>query len=123
MTIPISNFGKKIKNILHECGYNYKICCKQHSDYETVTIYADKKIETTLAKRSLRLVAWKDQNGKWRGDMEAVKSQCGAGDKIYSRDYHSKIVPLKYVTDSDCFWQDNENYAKNEMLKVLKSWN
>jgi hypothetical protein len=51
-----------------------------------------------------------------------VKQQGEKGDAIYLMDYHDKTEPLKYIMFSDCDWNDDEEYAKNKMLKILKNW-
>ena len=88
-------FGEKIKNILKQNGYNYKIRYEPKGesfrrgkkvvcDYDKITIYAGRSIEKIAQKRSTE--------------------------------------PLKYVMYSDCDWDDNEEYAKNKMLKILENW-
>lgn len=129
---PIFSFGEKIKNILKENGYDYKIRFnpkgesfkrgkKVICDYDKVTIYAGRNIKKIAQRRSMKLVAWKE-NGVWQGDLDVVKQQSGKGDSIYLRDYHDKTEPLKYVMFSDCDWDDDEEYAKNKMLKTLENW-
>ena len=54
--------------------------------------------------------------------MEIVKQQGGKGSHIYLLDYHDKTEPLKYVMFSDLDWNDDEEYAKNKMLKILQNW-
>jgi len=128
------NFGDKIKKIIKDAGYDYKVRVFPKKDeirkkdgkrviqeYDKVVVYAGRHIEKIAQKRSLRLVAWK-QNGKWQGDLEAVKMQGGKGDKIYIRDYHDTTEPLKYVMYSDLDWNDDEEYAKQQLLKVLENW-
>lgn len=115
-------FQDKIKKIIKKNGYSYKIRSWKNSEYTKVVIYAGRNIEKLAQKRSMKLVAYKDLKGNWQGDMEAVKQQKGKGDKIYLRDYHDTVEPLKYVMFSDCDWNDDEVYAKNKLLKVLKGW-
>ena len=127
-------FGDKIKKIIKDAGYNYKVRIFPQKDeirkkdgkryiegYDKVVVYAGRKIEKLATRRSLRLVAWKE-NGKWVGDMEVVKSQGGNGDSIYVRDYHDTTELLKYVMYSDLNWDDDEEYAKNQLLKILEKW-
>ena len=104
-------FKDKIKDILKDNGF----------DYKKVTIYAGRNIEKTAQRRSMKLVAWKE-NGVWQGDLDVVKEQGEKGDSIYLRDYHDKTEPLKYVMFSDCDWDDDEEYARNKMLKILQNW-
>lgn len=131
--MKLQNFGEKIKDILKENGYTYKIRYEPNGesfkrgkkiicDYEKVTIYAGRNIEKIAQKRSRRLVAWKNTKGEWEGDLEVVKQQGGKGSAIYLLDYHDKTEPLKYVMYSDCDWNDDEKYAKNRMLKILANW-
>ena len=126
-------FGNKIKKIIKDAGYNYKVRVYPRKDeirkdgkrviqeYDKVVVYAGKYIKKLAQRRSLKLVAWKE-NGKWQGDIEAVKAQGGRGDRIYERDYHDATEPLKYTMFSDLDWDDNEEYAKQKLLKVLKDW-
>lgn len=127
------NFGEKIKKILKENGYNYKVRYEPKGeflrrgkkiiqDFEKVTIYAGRSIEKIAQKRSRRLVAWKNEKGEWEGDQEVIRSQNGSGSQIYLLDYHDKTELLKYVMYSDLEWNDNEKYAKNLMLKILEKW-
>ena len=111
------NFPEKIKKIIKEAGYDYKIRSWDRGDYIKVVVYAGKSIEKLATKRSRKLVAWKE-NGKWQGDMDVVKSQGGKGDFIYLMDYHDKTEPLKYEMFSDLDWDDDEKYAKNQLLKI-----
>lgn len=117
-------FVDKIKKIIKDAGYDYKIRSWERNDgeYTKVVVYAGRDIEKLAIKRSMRLVAWKNTKGEWEGDVEAVKSQGGRGDKIYIRDYHDKTEPLKYTMFSDIEWNDDEEYAKNQLLKVLENW-
>ena len=127
-------FGDKIKKILKDSGYSYRVKVypikegvinragkKIFQDYDKVVIYAGRSIEKTAQRRSMKLVAYKDLEGKWQGDLEAVREQGGKGDRIYLRDYHDKTEPLKYVMFSDCDWNDDEEYAKNKMLKIMEN--
>jgi choline kinase len=119
-------FKDKIKKIIKDAGYNYKIrswtvkC--ENGLYEKVVVYAGKSIEKIAQKRSRRLVAWKDEKGEWQGDMEAVSAQGGKGDSIFSLDYHDKTEPQKYEMWSDIDWKDDEEYARNKLLKTLENW-
>lgn len=128
------NFGDKIKKIIKDAGYDYKVRVFPKKDkirkkdgkrfiqkYDKVVVYAGRHIKKIAQKRSLRLVAWKE-NGKWTGDMKAVKTQGNKGDKIYLRDYHDTTEPLKYTMFSDLDWDDDEEYAKQQLLKILKDW-
>jgi len=116
-------FADKIKKIIKDAGYNYKVrSWNKFGDYEQVAVYAGRNIEKIASKRSRRLVAWKDTGGKWQGDMDAVKAQGGQGSHIYSLDYHNTTEPLKYTMFSDIDWNDDEEYAKNKLLKVLENW-
>ena len=130
----MKNFGDKIKKILKENGYLYRVKIypkkegvinragkKVFQDYDKVVVYAGRNIETIAQRRSMKLVAWKE-NGVWCGDLDVVKEQGGKGDSIYLRYYHDKTEPLKYVMFSDCDWDDDEEYAKNKMLKILEIW-
>ena len=127
-------FGDKIKRILKDNGYSYRVKVypkkegvinragkKVFQDYEKVVVYAGRNIEKIAQHRSMKLIAWKE-NGVWQGDLDVVKQQGGKGDSIYLRDYHDKTEPLKYVMFSDCDWDDDEEYAKNKMLKILENW-
>ena len=120
------SFVDKIRKIIKDAGYNYKvrswtIQCKNGS-YEKVTVYAGRNIEKIASKRSRRLVAWKNTKGEWEGDMDAITAQGGQGSVIYSLDYHNSTEPLKYTMFSDIDWNDDEKYAKNKLLKVLENW-
>lgn len=119
-------FANKIRKIIKDAGYNYKIrsWTKQCSNgiYEKVSVYAGRNIEKIASKRSRRLVAWKNEKGEWEGDKEAIKAQGGRGSAIYSLDYHDKTEPLKYDMWSDIDWNDDEEYAKNKLLKILENW-
>ena len=112
-------FQDKIKSIIKEAGYSYKIRSWENSEYTKVIVYAGRSIEKYAQKRSMRLVAWKE-DGSWQGDMEAVKSQGGKGEFIYLQDYHDTTEPLKYTMFSDFEWNNNEKYAKNILLEILK---
>lgn len=137
-----SVFGDKIKKILKDNGYSYKVKVypqkegvmnrtgkKVFQDYEKVVVYAGRSIETIAQKRSKRLVAWKNTKGEWEGDLETLK-QFGdrnsngeyTGTALYIRDYHDKTEPVKYVMFSDCDWNEDEEYAKNKMLKIMANW-
>ena len=129
------SFVTKIKNILKENGYAYRIKVypkkegwinskgkKVFQDYEKVVIYDGRNIEKLAQRQSKKLIAWKNTKGEWEGDLDAVMKQGGKGDSIYLRDYHDKTEPLKYVMYSDFEWNDAEKYAKNKMLKVLETW-
>ena len=128
------NFPDKIKKIIKDAGYNYKIRvfpqsekCKKNGkivvqEYDKVVVYAGWHIEKLAQKRSMRLVAWKE-DGKWQGDMDAVAKQGGRGDQIFVKDYHDKTEPLKYTMFSNLDWDNNEQYAKQQLLKVLENWN
>ena len=117
------NFADKIKKIIKDAGYTYKVrSWNKFADYEQVTVYAGRNIDKIASKRSRRLVAWKDTKGEWQGDMDAVKAQSGQGSQIYSLDYHDSTEPLKYTIFSDIDWNDDEKYAKNKLLKVLENW-
>ena len=131
----MKNFGDKIKKILKDNGYSYRVKVypikegvvnragkKVFQDYEKVVIYAGRNIEKIAQKRSKRLVAWKNEKGEWEGDQEVIRSQNGSGSKIYLLDYHDKTEPIKYVMFSDCDWDNDERYAKNKMLKILENW-
>ncbi len=119
-------FSEKIKKIIKDAGYNYKIrswttkC--ENGLYEKVFVYAGRNIEKIASRRSRRLIAWKDTKDEWQGDMEAVKAQGGKGSIIYCLDYYDGVEPLKYVMFSDIDWNDDEEYAKNKLLKVLENW-
>ena len=137
-----SRFGDKIKKILKDNGYSYQVKVypikegvinragkKVFQDYERVVIYAGRNIEKIAQKRSKRLIAWKNEKGDWEGDLQTLKqfgdkmSDGGyTGSTLYIRDYHDKTEPLKYVMFSDCDWNDDEQYAKNKMLKILENW-
>jgi len=117
----MKNFGDKIKKIIKDAGYDYKVRVfpkkdefrKKNGrrfiqDYDRVVVYAVR-------------VAWKE-DGKWTGDMKAVEAQGGKGGEIYIRDYHDTTEPLKYTMFSDLDWDDNEEYAKQQLLKVLENW-
>src|SRR3990167_4259079 len=112
-------FGDKIKKILKDNGYSYRVKVypkkegvmnragkKVFQDYDKVVIYAGRSIEKIAQKRSMKLVAWKE-NGVWQGDLDVVEQQGGKGDSIYL---------------SDCDWNDDEEYAKNKMLKIMENW-
>lgn len=126
------NFGEKIKSIIKQNGYTYKIRYfpneyerkgkKIVADFEKVIIYAGRSIEKTASKRSKKLVAWKNTKGEWEGDLDVVEQQGGKGSAIYLMDYHDKKEPLKYVMYSDLDWNDDEKYAKAKMLKILENW-
>lgn len=129
----MKNFGEKIKDILKDNGYSYKIRYEPRGerfrngkkiicDYEKVVIYAGRSIEKIAQKRSRKLVAWKNEKGEWEGDLEIAKQQGYKGSAIYLMDYHDKIEPLKYIMYSDCDWDDDEEYAKNKMLKIMANW-
>lgn len=137
-----TTFGDKIKKILKDNGYSYRVKVypikegvinragkKVFQNYEKVVIYAGRSIEKVAQKRSKRLVAWKNEKGEWEGDLETLK-QFGdrtsdgnyTGSALYIRDYNDKTEPLKYVMFSDCDWNDDEEYAKNKMLKIMENW-
>lgn len=126
------NFGEKIKRILKENGYNNKIRYfpneyerkgkKIRADFEKVIVYAGRSIEKLASKRSRKLVAWKNEKGEWEGDLDVVKQQEGKGSSIYLLDYHDKKEPLKYVIYNDYDWNDDEEYAKNLLLKMVAKW-
>jgi len=137
-----ATFGDKIKKILKDNGYSYRVRVyptkegvinragkKVFQDYEKVVIYAGRSIEKIATKRSTRLVAWKNEKGVWEGDLETLR-QFGdrmsdgsyTGSALYIRDYHDKTDLLKYVMFSDCDWNDDEEYAKNKMLKIMENW-
>ena len=128
-------FGDKIKKILKDNGYSYRVKVypkkepvinragkKFFQEYDKVVIYAGRNIEKIAQKRSKRLVAWKNEKGEWEGDKEVIASQNRSGKYIYLLDYHDKTEPLKYVMYSDIDWNDDEKYAKNKMLKILENW-
>ena len=131
----IKTFGDKIKQLLKDNEYSYRVRVfpkkegvinrkgkKVFQDYEKVVIYAGRNIEKTAQKRSRKLVAWKNEKGKWEGDQEIIKSQNGSGSQIYLLDYHDKTEPLSYTMFSDLDWNDDEEYEKNKMLKILENW-
>jgi len=128
-------FGEKIKKILKENGYTYKIKVypkkegwinskgkKVYQDYEKVVIYAGRNIEKLAQRQSRKLVAFKNTKGEWEGDLEAVKEHGEEGDLLFKRYYNNKTEPIKYVLFSDFEWKDAEEDAKNKMLEVLKNW-
>src|SRR3990167_3751006 len=115
-------FKDKIKQIIKDGGFRYKVKSWENPEYTKVIVYAGRSIEKIAQKRSMKLVAYKDLEGKWQGDMEAVKQQGGKGDRIFIRDYHDKTEPLKYVMFSDCDWDEDEKYAKNKLIKILENW-
>jgi len=141
------NFPDKIKSILKKYNFNYRVRVFQKKenvfslkkgkyvtqDYDKVIIYAGRNIEKYAQKRSRRLIAWKNPDGEWEGDLEALR-QFGhkdsdgnyIGTSLYVIDYHDKTEPLKKVLFSD-LWEDNEkDFGKGsqekELLKVLESW-
>ena len=118
------NFTEKIKNIIKEAGYSYKVRSWENPEYTKVIVYAGRNIEKLASKRSRRLVAWKE-NGVWQGNKEAIERNGGGGGdnaQIYSLDYHDKTEPLKYTMFSDFDWNRSEKYARNILLEVLKNW-
>jgi len=128
-----TGFGDKIRKIIKDAGYSYKARVypaketirkngkKIVQDYDKVVVYAGRSIEKLAQKRSRRLVAWKE-DGEWQGDMEVVREQGGKGERIYILDYHDKTEPLTYTIFSDLDWDDNEEYAKQRLLRVLEKW-
>ncbi len=130
-----NKFGDKIKKIIKDAGYNYKVKVYPRKDeirkkdgkryiqeYDKVVVYAGRHTEKLATKRSMRLVAWKE-NGEWQGNMEAVQQQGGqGGDRIYTKDYHDTTEPLKYTMFSDLDWNNAEEYAKQRLLEVLEKW-
>ena len=127
------NFPDKIRKIIKNAGYNYKIKVfprgKKYKkngkiviqEYDKIVVYAGWHIKKLAQKRSMRLVAWKE-DGKWQGDMDVVANQGGKGDRIFIKDYHDKTEPLKYTMFSNLSWNDNEQYAKQQLLKILENW-
>lgn len=137
-------FGEKIKKILKDNGYSYKVKVfpkkegvinragkKVFQDYEKVVIYAGRSVETTAQKRSKRLIAWKNTKGEWEGDLETLK-QFGdrnsngeyIGNALYIRDYHDKTEPVKHTLFSD-LWEENEKEfggQERELLKIMENW-
>lgn len=131
-------FGDKIKKILRDNGYSYKVKVfprKENyfskkkgktitQDYDKVVIYAGRNIEKYASKRSKKLVAWKNEKGEWEGDLQIVKEQGGKGSAIYLMDYNDKTEPLKKVLFSD-LWEENEKKfggQEQELLKMMESW-
>jgi len=132
------NFGDKIKKILKDNGYSYRIKVfprKENyfskkkgkvitQDYDKVVIYAGRSIEKYATKRSKRLVAWKNEKGEWEGNKEIIESQNGRGQQIYLLDYHDKTEPLKHTLFSD-LWEENEKEfggQEKELLKIMENW-
>ena len=133
----MKTFGEKIKKILKDNGYSYRVRVfpkkegvvnragkKVFQDYEKVIIYAGRSIEKYAQKRSKKLVAYKDKDGNWQGDLEIVKQQGGKGDAIYLMDYHDKTEPITKTLFSD-LWEENEKEfggQEKELLKIMENW-
>lgn len=136
----MKTFGNKIKDILRNNGYPYKVRVSVRKEnvfspkkkkyitqeYDKVTIYAGRKIEVNAQKRSRKLVAWKNEKGEWEGDKEVIASQNGTGTHIYLLDYHDKTEPLKKVLFSDLWEEGEKEYGKGsqekELLKIMENW-
>lgn len=139
----MNNFGNKIKKILSENGYDYRVRIFPRQDkilkngkrfiqeYEKVIIYSGRNVEVMASKRSKRLVAWKNPKGEWEGDLEILK-QFGdknsngeyTGSALYVRDYHDKVEPVKHTLFSD-LWEENEKEfggQEAELLKIMENW-
>lgn len=128
-------FPDKIKKIIKDAGYNYKVRVfprkefirkdgkKVIQEYDKVIVYAGRSIEKLAQKRSRKLVAWKNEKGEWEGNLEIAKEQGETGRFIYIIDYNdNKTELIKYEMFSDLDWNNNEKYAKNKLLKVLENW-
>ena len=136
-------FGDKIKKILKDNGYSYRIRVsprkegiinragkKVFQDYEKVIIYAGRSIEKIAQKRSRKLIAWKNEKGEWEGDLETLKMYGDIGSKgymgssLYVRDYHDKVEPVTKTLFSD-LWEENEKEfggQEKELLKIMANW-
>jgi len=120
----MENFGNKIKKILENNGYSYRVRIFRGQDYEKVVIYAGRTVEVSASRRSKKLVAWKNQKGDWEGDLEVAKCQGYKGSAIYLLDYHNKVEPVKHVLFSD-IWEENEKEfggQEKELLKIMRNW-
>jgi len=132
------SFGDKIKKILKDNGYKYriKVFSKKENyfskkkrrtitqDYDKVVIYAGRNIKKYATKKSKRLVAWKNTQGEWEGDLDAVQKHGDKGSAIYLMDYHDKTEPLKHTLFSD-IWEENEKEfggQEKELLNVMENW-
>lgn len=141
----MKTFGDKIKKILKDNGYHYQVKAFPRKknyfskkkgktivqNYDKIVIYAGRNIEKYAIKRSKRLIAWKNPEGEWEGDLETLK-QFGdknsngeyTGSYLYVRDYHNKTEPLKHTLFSD-LWEENEKEfggQEQELLKIMENW-
>ena len=98
----MKNFGEKIKKIVREAGYKYKVRIEPRGehfrrgkkiiqDFDKVVVYAGRSIEKIAQKRSRKLVAWKNIKGEWEGDLEVVKQQGGRGRRAKKK--HERALP------------------------------
>ena len=130
------NFGDKIKHLLSKNGYNYRVIVFPRKDkimkngkrfiqeYEKVVIYAGRNVGINASKRSKKLVAWKNPNGEWEGDLEIAKQQGYKGSAIYLMDYHDRVEPVKHTLFSDLYEENEKEFGgqEAELLKIMANW-
>lgn len=132
----MKNFGDKIKHLLSGKGYNYRVIVFPRKDkimkngkrfiqeYEKVVIYAGRNVGINASKRSKKLVAWKNPNGEWEGDLEIAKQQGYKGSAIYLIDYHDRVEPVKHTLFSDLYEENEKEFGgqEAELLKIMANW-
>ena len=83
-----------------------------------VRIYTGKTIERIPLKRRRRLIAWKDTNGQWKGDLSSIPTDCLNGSQVWER--HSEPIKEKEyhgVFRTEWYSEDKEVYKEErEML-------
>ena len=137
----MKNFGNKIKKILKENGYNYRIRIfprqdkvlkngkKYIQEYEKVVIYAGRNIEKYNSRRSRKLIVFKNEKGVWEGEEEYLKDKewmndNAKGSAVYVLGYHDKIEPVKHTLFSDLWEEDEKEFGGQEkkLLKIMENW-
>ena len=84
-----------------------------------VRIYNGMKVPLMSQRRRKKLVAFKNSEGEWEGDLEAVELYGGQGDALYLFDYHSKQKPV-YTSVYRDEWNDSR-YQEDEK-KAIKDF-
>lgn len=91
----MKTFGDKIKKILSDNNYSYRLkifpqkekCLKNGKkfiqEYDKIVIYAGRSIEKSAQRRSRKLVAWKNPDGKWEGNLEIAERIAQANQAMF----------------------------------------
>ena len=116
-------FKVTVKNYLDKNKLPYQKLMALTSYDGEVRIYTGKMVDRIPQKRSRKLVAWKNTEGKWKGDLKAVEALKGkaykGNTKIYEIGYHSTEEVQHFpVYRSD--WGEDEKWELKKWIEDQK---